>query len=57
MRRQAISSIDRTAETGRQLFDGFDDAVVVVDVDLVAGLDQDDVGAEALGFADLGAGS
>jgi len=33
-------------------FDGFDDAVVVVDIDLVAGLDKDDLGAQAFGVGD-----
>ncbi len=42
---------------GEAAFDGFDDAVVVVDVDLVAGLDEDDLGAHAFGVANEGAGA
>ena len=41
---------------GQAAFDGLDDAVVVVDVELVAGLDEDDAGADALGVGDHGAG-
>jgi hypothetical protein len=42
---------------GQAAFDGFDDAVVVVDVDLVAGLDEDEAGAHALGLGDDGSGA
>ena len=56
MRRQAISSMDSTEPNGQAAFDGFDDAVMVVDVDFVAGFDEDDLGTEALGVGDDGAG-
>ena len=38
-------------------FHGFDDAVVVLDVELVARLDENDLGAHALGVGDDGSGS
>ncbi len=41
---------------GQAAFDGFDDAVMVVDVDFVAGFDEDDLGAHAFGLGDDGAG-
>ncbi len=41
---------------GEAAFDGFDDAVVVVDVDFVAGLDEDEAGTHAFGVADHGSG-
>ncbi len=41
---------------GQAAFDGFDDAVMVVGVDLVAALDQHDVGAHAFGVGNDGAG-
>ena len=37
--------------------DGFDDAVVVVGVDFVAPLDENNVGAHALGVGDNGSGA
>jgi len=41
---------------GETAFDGFNDTVVVVGVDFMAAFDEDDVGAEAFGVGDDGAG-
>ena len=42
---------------GKAAFDGFDNAAMVVDVDFVAGLDEDDVRAHAFGVGDDGSGA
>jgi len=42
---------------GEAALDGFDDAVVVVNVDFVTGLDEDEVRAHAFGFCNDGAGA
>ena len=41
---------------GATAFDGLRNAVGIVGVDAVVAFDEDDVGADALGFADLGSG-
>jgi hypothetical protein len=41
---------------GHAAFHGFDDAVVVLGVKLVAGLDEDEIGAHFFGIADGSAG-
>jgi len=41
---------------GQAAFDGFDDAVVVLGIELMAGFNEDDVGAEGAGIVDEGAG-
>ncbi len=42
---------------GDAALDGLDDAVVVVDIDIVTGLDEGDRRAESAGFRNLGAGA
>ena len=42
---------------GHAAFDGFDDAVMVFGVELVARLDENDVGAETFGVGDDGSGA
>ena len=53
---QTISSMEGVWATGQTAFDGGGDLVRVLGVDGVRAVDEDDVGAELLGFADLGAG-
>ena len=53
---QTISSMEGVWATGQATFDGVGDAVGVFGVDGVVAVDEDDVGADVFGFADLGAG-
>ncbi len=41
---------------GQAAFDGFDDAVMIVDIKLMTSLDQDDAGTHAFSVGDDGAG-